>query len=483
MITMTDLFCGGGGSSTGAVQIPGVQVRMAANHARKAVNTHQANHPDADHDCADISQVVPGRYPATDILWASPECTNHSRAKGRRRGHGEYNDGLFAADGTDEAAIRSRATMWDVPRFAEAHRYPIIIVENVPDARWWGPDDMPGGTFDAWLAVMRSWGYEHRIIYLDSAHAQAYGPGSRSRRPRMYVKFWRKGHRAPDFEKWLRPYGDCPMHGRVQLIQAWKHTKMSSPDRPWGVYGKTGQYLYRCPRVECRNAVVEPAVRSAADAIDWTLPAQIIGDRSRPLKANTMRRIRDGFAKFSRPLLVPTEGREGKTADPADRLLRTVTTRNETGLAVPPYMVELRGGGSSHRSAAAPMSTVTAGGNHHGLVTAPDLLVPYYSNGKAQLAAEPMATVTTVERHSLLVGGRVAAVEDCRFRMIEPHEYARAMEFPDDYVFIGETAGKPPTKRQWVEMVGNAVTPNVARDLVAMAVEALTGEAIEPARA
>ena len=31
-LTVTDLFCGAGGSSTGAVQVPGVTVRMAANH-------------------------------------------------------------------------------------------------------------------------------------------------------------------------------------------------------------------------------------------------------------------------------------------------------------------------------------------------------------------------------------------------------------------------------------------------------------------
>lgn len=32
MITVTDLFAGAGGSSTGAIQIPGVHVRYAANH-------------------------------------------------------------------------------------------------------------------------------------------------------------------------------------------------------------------------------------------------------------------------------------------------------------------------------------------------------------------------------------------------------------------------------------------------------------------
>jgi DNA (cytosine-5)-methyltransferase 1 len=37
----------------------------------------------------------------------------------------------------DEAAERSRATMWDVVRFAEHHRYTSVIVENVVDAAKW----------------------------------------------------------------------------------------------------------------------------------------------------------------------------------------------------------------------------------------------------------------------------------------------------------------------------------------------------------
>ena len=84
MLTMTDLFCGAGGSSTGAVAA-GIDVRIAANHWKLAVASHNENHPGTAHDCADISQVDPRRYPRTDILWASPECTNHSQAKGRKQ--------------------------------------------------------------------------------------------------------------------------------------------------------------------------------------------------------------------------------------------------------------------------------------------------------------------------------------------------------------------------------------------------------------
>src|SRR5207253_1921557 len=137
-ITITDMFCGAGGSSQGAHAI-GLRVRMAANHWQLAVDSHAENFPDADHDCADISSTDPRRYPTTTILWASPECTNHSQAKGRKREakHLQLALGDDQPPLPDEAAERSRATMWDVPRFAEYHAYPYIVVENVTDARHW----------------------------------------------------------------------------------------------------------------------------------------------------------------------------------------------------------------------------------------------------------------------------------------------------------------------------------------------------------
>jgi len=55
MLTLTDLFCGAGGSSTDAEAMPGIRVAVAANHWRLVIESHQANHPDTVHDCADIS--------------------------------------------------------------------------------------------------------------------------------------------------------------------------------------------------------------------------------------------------------------------------------------------------------------------------------------------------------------------------------------------------------------------------------------------
>jgi DNA (cytosine-5)-methyltransferase 1 len=71
--TLTDLFAGAGGSSTGALQAGGT-VKICANHWQTAVDIHAANHPLTDHAIVDLHQERPSFFPRTDILWASPEC-------------------------------------------------------------------------------------------------------------------------------------------------------------------------------------------------------------------------------------------------------------------------------------------------------------------------------------------------------------------------------------------------------------------------
>src|SRR5688572_13168760 len=116
-LTCTDMFCGAGGSSIGVVSA-GARLVMGLNHWQRAIETHATNFPDALHDCTDISATNPRRYPRTDILWASPECTNHSLAKGaKRKGLSQYD--AFVPITHDPGAERSRATMWDVCRFTE----------------------------------------------------------------------------------------------------------------------------------------------------------------------------------------------------------------------------------------------------------------------------------------------------------------------------------------------------------------------------
>lgn len=505
MITMTDLFCGAGGSSSGAVQVPGIHVRMAANHWQLAIDTHNTNHPDTDHACADISQVDPRLFPRTDILWGSPECTNHSVARGKKRNADSTPD-LFGDVLPDAAADRSRATMWDIPRFAERHRYDAIITENVVDAAKWV-------MFPAWLQAMDLLGYDHHIVYLNSMHAQQAGMPAPQSRDRMYVVFWRKGNRRPDFDRWTRPQAWCPSCGEtVTAMQGWKR-----PTR-WGRY--RAQYVWRCPKASCRNGIVEPGWLPASSAIDWTLPGERIGDRTKPLAPKTLARIEAGLVKFANDpfltvhryeyrtepmsgalptvtasgnhlgVLVPVEGREGKEPRHTGEPLRTMTTRNETALLVPYYgngtsnttdqpvgtltttdrwafVVPLRAN-NTPKATTEPFDTFAANGNHHAMVTRHNS-----SNGDGSEMSTPVTeylrTLTTAGHQSLTTWSR-PAVDDCLFRMLEPHEVAAGMAFQPGYTILGN-------KREKVRQAGNAVCPPNARDLVSCVAESLGGAA------
>lgn len=516
-LTVTDLFAGAGGSSTGMVSVPGVEVRMAANHWRLACDVHNANHPNTDHATVDLHQEDPRYFPRTDLLWASPECTKWSQANGGRK-LPAIEEGLFEDPLSDEAATRSRLLMFDVLRFAEHHRYRAMVVENVVDIAMQNQYRL---AWKAWRDELAKLGYEHRVVSLNSMHAQAFGAPAPQSRDRLYIVCWRTGERAPDVDRVMRPAAWCPRcEAVVESRQAFKS------GRTVGRY--RAQYVY--VHDSC-GAQVEPGWLPAAAAIDWSLRGTRIGDRAKPLAEKTRARIAAGIARYWRPfitehrheyrvrdiqrplqtlaasgnhfgLLVPVEGRDGKEARPADMAMRTQTARAETGVAVP-FIAELRGGSSDARSTTEPMATVTANGNHHALVT------PYYGTAEtAHPVSEPIGTLTTRDRYalvmrnngskgdgaemttpitetfrtlttkghqSLITPGDVEAaeamVDDCEFRMLEPSEVAAGMAFPDTYLWEG-------TRRERVRMAGNAVTPPAARDLIAAVSEAITGEQV-----
>lgn len=108
MLTICDLYCGAGGSTAGAVMINNVVATVASNHWDRAIETHSANHPNTDHIQADLSQIDPRLFPTTDLLWASPSCTKHSIAQGRKRQDAQPD--LFGEILPEAAAERSRAT-------------------------------------------------------------------------------------------------------------------------------------------------------------------------------------------------------------------------------------------------------------------------------------------------------------------------------------------------------------------------------------
>nr|BEK65668.1 DNA cytosine methyltransferase [Kitasatospora purpeofusca] len=484
-LTVIDFLCGAGGSSTGLTEA-GLELKLGVNHWQLALATHAANHPLADHLCIDVS-AMPMRYlPKADVLWASVICTEISPAGGRRRESAQCDlldgDDSFKTLPTD-AFERTRVTAWCVVRAAEVHRYKAVVVENVLEfATDWI-------LFAQWIAAMKALGYNYQITSVSSAHI---GDDDNLRAPqwrdRIYITFTRRGMRKPNLTP--SPIAWCfPCSEQVNAVQTWRDPKVTI-----GKYGR--QYDYRCPNTRCNRAIVEPYVRPASAAIDWSDLGQRIGSRSKPLADTTMDRIRAGLARYpyepysvtlthgkdggdrayaltDRPmptrstkqgeaLIVPTGGSWNTEPYPASGPMRTRTTRESEALLTPsPYIVEFRNNATTS-PVHAPISTVSAQGNHHGLVLPGgrvdprdrNALVIPYRKGTAKHAGMPLHTLSTRDSAAVVVSAE--SVADSWFRMLKPKEQLAGQRFPDDYIVLG-------TGAEQTMQAGNAVSVNVAK--------------------
>ncbi|GAA0897934.1 DNA cytosine methyltransferase [Pseudonocardia zijingensis] len=545
-----DWFCGAGGSSLG-MTAAGMELAIAANHWQRAIETHSANFPDAEHLCADLTHYDLRLAPPAEVLWASPICTEASPAGGRRRQRAQGELELFGPV-AKEGMERTRATFWEVIRSTELFRYQAVIVENVVDvATEWG-------LFDYWLEGMRVLGYAVQFVSVSSAHIGGpTNPHAPQWRDRLYMVFTRQGAPLPDVDP--RPLAWCEECGEdVHAIQSWKR-----PGRRIGKYRQ--QYVYRCPRRECRHAVVEPYVLPAAAAIDWSNLGTRVGDRARPLAAKTRARIEAGLRMFAQPvtavdapltartttstkgvavppvmvsvnhggadgraypahtgplpartvrigdgmacppMTVPAGGTWRDEASPVDMPMGARTTRDTDALVVPPFVAELRGGGSVARPVLDPLATVTAGGRHHGLTVPPEVAQAFYvknHGGYAQprdtvrSVGEPLGAITVKDPTSLVIPFRRGArphgtddtalstvatreqhglahlgfdVDDCLFRMLTPEEHLAAQRFHPSYVVLGNQGER-------TMQAGNAVSSNVAQWLGAAVAAALCGD-------
>jgi DNA (cytosine-5)-methyltransferase 1 len=95
-------------------------------------------------------------------------------------------------------------------------------------------------------------------------------------------------------------------------------------------------------------------------------------------------------------------------------------------------------------------------------------LVKYYGTALGQSLASPLHTITSKARFGLVtVHGQQHAIADIGYRMLVPRELFNAQGFPPDFVIDPEFEGAPLTKTAQIELVGNSVSPPVAREIVA----------------
>lgn len=379
-----DNFAGGGGASTGIEIAIGRNVDIAINHDPDAIAMHKANHPNSKHYCEDVWEVDPleacaGRPVA--LAWFSPDCTHFSRAKGAK---------------PVDKNIRGLA--WVAIRWAMLVRPRVIMLENVPEIRTWcplGEDNYPikerlGETFEGFIKILTvGLSKEHPAfieccdtlgIKIDSLYADKLSNGLGYDVEYKILKSCDYG--APTTR--TRFYMVARSDGKPIVWAKVTH----GPKNSIGV--RMGELL---------------PYRTAAECIDWSIPAQSIFERKKPLAENTLKRIARGIQKFviENPTPFIVNYKFDNEPEDINSPLSTITSVNSHYVVTPTIMCNNTnnvGAGVDQ-----PMPTVTTG-NRNFLVTPSIVPVGYGEREKQQPRAnsveEPLGTVVSSGKHYLV---------------------------------------------------------------------------------
>lgn len=386
MYKVADLFCGAGGETTGIMQaldsIGGARDVVAVNHWNVAIETHKRNHPDTRSYCMSLEQLDPlsvfEAREKVDLLWASPECTHHSVARGGR-----------------PCSDQSRASAWLILKWLSELYVRRVILENVPEFLNWGPlgangKPLPSGRgamFRAFVDALKALGYRVDWRLLCAAD---YGD------PTTRTRFFLQAVRG---------------HGRI----AW----------PEPTHAETPGLFDRKPWATAR------------EVIDWSLHGKSIFDRKKPLAPATMRRIEEGIRRYwgdwAEPFLIRYNSGDNRIHSLTEPL-PVIDCSNRYGL-VEPFLLHQDAPGRS-RGMGEPIPTIRTKSGH---ALVEPFIVHYYGNGGAMPVRVPLATVTTKDRFGLIEG---TSGLDITLRMLAPHELAAAQGFPQGYDFAGTQGDK-----------------------------------------
>lgn len=419
-----DCFAGGGGASVGIEMALGRHVDIAINHDPDAILMHKTNHPKTLHLTEDIFKVDLKKYvqgKRVALMWASPDCTSHSKAKGGK----PREKGL-------------RILPWAVYKHAKAILPDVIIMENVEEIQQWGPLDenghpikeRRGEDYKKFITAMQSLGY-----IFDCRELIAADYGAPTTRKRWYAIFRRDGKNI-----------------------VWPNQTHFSDKQPKWL--KCGEY------------------------IGWSDLGKSIFDRPKPLAEATMKRIANGIRKYvldnPTPYIVRNKEAvtfmiqyhgETKDGDARGQVLtepiKTIDTSNRYGL-VTAFITKFYKSGIG-QGCDDPLHTITTSPGHFGLISA--FLIKYYGTGGGQTLTEPLATITTKDRFGLVnaildIEGEQYVLKDIFLRMLKPEELKLMQGFPKDYIIDRDYNWKKYPIAKQVARIGNSVVPIMAQKLV-----------------
>ena len=395
-----DCFAGGGGASVGIEMALGRPVDIAINHDPDAILMHKTNHP--------------------DLMWASPDCTSHSKAKGgkpRERG--------------------LRILPWAVYKHAKAILPDVILMENVEEIQQWGPLDADG----------------HPI----------------------------KERRGEDYQKFITAMKSLGYVFDCRELIAADYGAPTTRKRWYAIFRRDGREIVWPARTHFKDG--EPRWKACGDYIDWSDLGRSIFDRKKPLADATMKRIANGIRKYiidnpspyivrnkeAVSFLIQYHG-ETKAGDSRGQFLaepiKTIDTSNRYGL-VTAFVTKFYKSGIG-QGCDEPLHTITTSPGHFGLISA--FLIKYYGSGGGQELIEPLATITTKDRFGIVnvvieIDGKQYILKDIFLRMLKPEELKLMQGFPKDYIINRDYNWKPYPIAKQVARIGNSVVPIMAQKL------------------
>ncbi|KAE9484873.1 DNA cytosine methyltransferase [Klebsiella aerogenes] len=402
---IVDNFAGGGGASTGIELAIGRSVDIAINHDPNAVAMHTTNHPDTLHYCESVYSVRPKVATAgrrVGLAWFSPDCRHFSKAKGAK---------------PVEKAIRGLA--WIVIRWALDVGPRVMMLENVEEFKTWGPlieippkPNLPhemigsfigpvypghsrpdparvGETFRAFVGMLTNGIPVNHPALAECCEFLELSPDSEQAK-RLIAGL---GYDVDYRELRACDYGAPTIRKRFFMVMrrdgqpiVWPAATHGDPKSPAVISGKLAPW------------------RTAAECIDWSIPAPSIFDRKKSLAENTLKRIARGIQRFviesASPFIVKcnhttTKGKYDCFRGQAlSEPLQTITKTHGYAIAVP-HLTKFRSGATG-RPVTEPVPTVTAGtsrrpgGNGHTLGIVEAAITPFMAgSGGSEYQAKP----------------------------------------------------------------------------------------------
>lgn len=484
-----DSFAGGGGASCGGRMALGHDPDHAINHDPIALAIHQANHPGSQHWVTNIQGLHPltvTRGAPVGLLWASPDCVEFSHAKGGapRRMH--------------KRDLACAVILW-----AQIARPRVIMLENVREFEKYGP----AGGFEPWVEKLRKLGY--RVEWRDLVGAD-YGATTTRKRLFLIARcdgepiVWpdaSHGGRWP--QAWEIIDWSLPIYSIFMGPHEAKNLGIKRPLKPntlARIARGVKKYVLETPKPfivpvthagDRRVHGLDEPLRTitGANRGELSVVSPFFVDRygERPGQEPRCRSVEGPLstivptangAQLCAAFLAQHNG--GVVGHSAVEPVSTITARGSQQQLVASHLLKLRNNcyGSSLE---APLDTLAAQGCHFGEVRA--FLAKYYKTATGSDLREPLHTITGTDRFGLVttyIGGEEWVLYDIAMRMLAARELYLAQGFPRDYIIDPIYNGKPISKTQQVEAVGNSVCPQIAEALIRANVQLRDVEPVAP---